>query len=104
MDLFVGGLPLDLGEVQLRKIFEIYGIVIKSAKIIKDRTTGFYRGFGFVTIEDKEEAQRAISKFNGQFVDSSRITVKEARARNSQTNTYSAPRKWQEKTDCEGAL
>ena len=78
MDLFVGGFPLDLDEEKLTRLFEIYGITAKSAKIIKDSSTGFSKGYGFVTIEDKEEAKRAISKINGQFFEGSRITVKKS--------------------------
>jgi len=56
MDLFVSGFPLDLDEAKLIKLFEIYGIIVKSAKIIKDHSTGFSKGFGIVTIEDNEAA------------------------------------------------
>jgi cold-inducible RNA-binding protein len=104
MDLFVAGFPLDLDEEKLKKLFGIYGLAVKSAKIIKDRSTGFSRGFGFVTIEDVEEAQRAISKINGQFFDGSRITVKEAKSKSRQTDTYVTPMRWKEKVDCEGDL
>ena len=104
MDLFVAGFPLDLDERKLTKLFEIYGFAIKSTRIIKDKSTGFSRGFGFVTIEDKNEAQRAISKLNGQFFEDSRITIKEARPKSSQADAYNTPKKWQEKTSCEGDL
>ena len=104
MDLFVAGFPLNLDEGGLKKLFEIYGFIIKAVKIIKDRSTGFSRGFGFVTIEDKEEAHRAISKLNGQFFEGSRITVKEAKPKSSQTDTYVTPMRWKEKIDCEGEL
>jgi len=104
MDLFVSGFPLDLDESKLAKLFEIYGITVKSAKVIKDRSTGFSRGFGFVTIEDKEEAQRAIAKINGQFFEGSRITVKEAKAKASKPDSYVVPIRWKEKIDCEGDL
>ncbi len=103
MDLFVAGFPLDLDESQLVKLFKIYGIAVKAAKIIKDRSTGFSKGFGFVTIEDGEEAQRAISKINGQFFESSRITVKKAKPKTSQVESYT-PTRWREKIECEGDL
>ena len=103
MDLFVGGFPLDLDEEKLTRLFEIYGITTKSAKIIKDSSTGFSKGYGFVTIEDQEEAQRAISKINGQFFEGSRITVKKAKPKSSQGESYT-PTRWREKIECEGEL
>ena len=78
MDLFVSGFPLDLDEVKLIKLFEIYGIIVKSAKIIKDHSTGFSKGFGIVTIEDKEAGKRAISKLDGESIEGSKLNVKEA--------------------------
>ena len=84
MDLFVSGFPLDLDEEKLTRLFEIYGITVKSAKIITHSSTGFSRGYGFVTIEDQGEAQRAISKINGQFFEGARITVKKAKPKTTQ--------------------
>jgi len=83
MDLFISGLPLDLDEAKLIKLFEIYGIDVKSAKIIKHHSTGFSKGFGFVAIENKEEAKHAMNKLNGQFLEGSRLTVTEARPEKS---------------------
>ncbi len=103
MDLFVVGFPLDLDEEKLTRLFEIYGFSVKSVKIIKDSSTGFSKGYGFVTIEDGEEAQRAISKINGQFFESSRITVKKAKPKSSQVESYT-PTRWREKIECEGEL
>ena len=104
MDLFVAGFPLDLDEAKLTNLFGIYGVSVTSAKIIKNRSTGFSRGFGFVTVEDKEKAQLAINKINGQFFEGSRITVKEARPKIAQKETYNPPIRWKEKIDCEGDL
>ena len=104
MNLFVAGFPLDLDEAKLIKLFEIYGITAKTARIAKHASTGFSKGYGFVTIEDKEAAQRAISKLNGQFLEGSKITVKEARPKAIQTQSYNAPSKWKEKIDSEGEL
>ena len=105
MDLFVAGFRLDLDGAGLIKIFKTYGFVVKSVKIIKDKSTGFSRGFGFVTIEDRKEAEQAISKLNGQFFESSRLTVKEAIPPQSiHKETYNAPKKWKEKAFCEGEI
>ena len=103
MDLFVSGFPLDLDETKLAKLFEVYGITVKSARIITHPSTGFSRGFGFVTIETQEEVQQAISKINGQFFEGARITVKKAQPKASQESQY-IPTRWKEKIECEGDL
>lgn len=76
--LYVGNLPQKITEEQLKNIFSEAGHVA-SAKIINDRQTGQPRGFGFVEMETKLEAQKAISMFNGKNVDGYTLTVNEAR-------------------------
>jgi len=78
MDLFVAGFRLDLDTAGLSKIFKTYGFVVKSVKIIKDKSTGLSRGFGFVTIEDRKEAEKAITKMHGEVYEGLKLTVKEA--------------------------
>lgn len=80
--LFVGGLPFDMGEADLRNIFEEYGNVI-SAKIINDKETGKSRGFGFVELEGDDKADLAISELNGASIDDKKIAVSVARPPNS---------------------
>ena len=104
MDLFVSGFHLDLDEAKLTKLFEVYGITVKSARIITHSSTGFSRGFGFVTIETEEEALRAISKINGQFFEGARITVKKAQPKASQVDSQYITTRWKEKIECEGDL
>ena len=104
MNLFVGGFPLDIDESKLKNLFAMYGFTVKSVNIIKDKSTGFLRGFAFVTIEDQEEAQRAISKLNGQFLEGSRLYVKEARPKPTKVETYVTPRRWQDKMEADGEL
>lgn len=105
MDLFVAGISLDIDEKTLINIFDMYGFTVKTAKIIKDKSTGFSRGFGFVTIEDRKEAERAITKMHGEVYEGSKLTVKEAIPPQSiHKETYNTPRKWKEKIGCEGKL
>lgn len=59
MNIYVGFLPDGLTDGQLRAKFEEFGKVF-SARIVKDRDTGLSRGFGFVEMNDKNEAQSAI--------------------------------------------
>ncbi len=76
--LYVGNLPPQMTETELRDLFAEAGNVA-SAKIITDRQTGLPRGFGFVEMETKLEAQKAISMLNGKTVDGKTLAVNEAR-------------------------
>ena len=60
MNIYVGNLSEDVSEDDLREVFEEFG-QIESVNIITDRFSGQSRGFGFVKIPSKEEAQKAIS-------------------------------------------
>lgn len=76
--LYVGNLPHQMTESELRELFAEAGNVA-SAKIITDRQTGQPRGFGFVEMETKQEGQKAISMLNGRNVEGRVLTVNEAR-------------------------
>jgi RNA recognition motif-containing protein len=78
MKLYVGNLPHQMTEDQLRDLFSEAGHVV-SVKIITDRATGLPRGFGFVEMETKAAGQKAISTINGRSVDGRTLTVNEAR-------------------------
>ncbi|MGA9822006.1 MAG: RNA-binding protein, partial [Desulfobaccales bacterium] len=72
--LYVGNLPHAMTEAELNTLFSEAGNVA-SAKIITDRQTGQPRGFGFVEMETKVEAQKAISMINGRTVEGRPLTV-----------------------------
>jgi len=76
--LFVGGLAFKTTEDGLRSLFAQAG-EIESAVIIMDRMTNRSKGFGFVEMTTEEEAQKAISMFNGMEFEGRRIVVNEAR-------------------------
>jgi RNA recognition motif-containing protein len=78
--LFVGGLAWETSEQALREAFSEFGEVTE-AKIITDRDTGRSRGFGFVTFDDGEDANRAIEKMNGTDLGGRTLTVNEAQER-----------------------
>jgi len=59
MNIYVGSLPFDLDEEELKEIFEEYGEV-STVKVITDKFTGKSRGFGFVEMPDVETAKKAI--------------------------------------------
>ena len=80
MNIYVGNLPFDAQESDLRRLFSDYG-TIDSASVITDRDTGRSRGFGFVELADGDQARRAIEKLDGHDLNGRRITVNEAKPR-----------------------
>lgn len=78
--LYVGNLSYNTNEADLQALFEQAGTV-KSAQIIKDRDSGRSKGFGFVEMGTQEEAEKAISMFNGKDVEGRALTVNIARPR-----------------------
>ncbi|OIP27929.1 MAG: RNA-binding protein [Chloroflexi bacterium CG_4_9_14_3_um_filter_45_9] len=80
MNIYVGNLPREVTEEELRKAFEPFGQVT-SAKIITDKFSGEARGFGFVEMPTKAEAQSAITGMNGKELKGRVLTVNEARPR-----------------------
>jgi len=80
MRLYVGNLPFSTTEQQLQSMFEAHGTVV-SAAVVTDRETGRSRGFGFVEMADRAQAQAAIEAVNGQAIDGRNVTVNEARPR-----------------------
>jgi RNA recognition motif-containing protein len=78
MNIYVGNLSYNVDEEDLRKLFEQYGEV-KSAKLIMDKETNSSKGFGFVEMEDKEGAKKALERLNGSEVNGKRIKVNIAR-------------------------
>ncbi len=80
MNIFVGNLPYSTNSDDLEQLFAQQGSVA-SAQVIFDRTTGQSRGFGFVEMDNDEEARAAIGSLNGADVNGRRLTVNEARPR-----------------------
>ena|SRR5688572_4090712 len=78
--LFVGNLSFNTTENELQDLFAAYGPV-QQVDMIMDRMTGRPRGFGFVTMENQEDAQKAIAALNGKNLDGRDLTVNEARPR-----------------------
>jgi len=76
--LYVGGLPYSTSEDALRAAFEKAGAV-ESAVVIMDKMTGRSKGFGFVEMTNDEDADKAITMWNGQELEGRRLTVNEAR-------------------------
>lgn len=80
MNIYVGNLSSDVTEDDLRQAFESFG-QIASVAVIKDKFSGESRGFGFVEMPAKAEAQSAIEGLNGKEVKGAPLIVNEARPR-----------------------
>ncbi|MEK6571935.1 MAG: RNA-binding protein [Bacteroidota bacterium] len=80
MNIYVGGLPREATEADVREAFQAFGQVA-TVTIIKDKFSGESRGFGFVEMPAKTEAESAIAGLNGKELKGRPLTVNEARAR-----------------------
>jgi len=80
VNIFVGNLSRDITEEDLQVEFAAFG-KIASVSVIKDKFTGEPRGFGFVEMPNKNEAQAAIAGLNGKQVKGQALNVNEARPR-----------------------
>ena len=80
MNIYVGNLDFKVDENELEEIFDKYGTV-SSAKIISDKYSGRSKGFGFVTMENQDEANNAIKSLNGTVLSDRELTVNEAKPR-----------------------
>jgi cold-inducible RNA-binding protein len=78
--LYVGNLSFNTTENELQELFSQAGAV-QEVTLMQDKFTGKSRGFAFVTMGSEQDAQNAISKFNGLTVEGRPLTVNEARPR-----------------------
>jgi RNA recognition motif-containing protein len=83
--LFVGSLSWDTDDRGLREAFAVHG-EITEAIVISDRDSGRSRGFGFVTFEDDEAADKAMAALNQTELDGRTIKVDVAQAKNRDRN------------------
>ena len=80
MRIYVGNLPYDVTEDELRQEFAAFGEVA-SVSIPSDRLSGRPRGFGFVEMAAKSEGEAAIAGLNGKMLKERTLVVSEARPR-----------------------
>jgi RNA recognition motif-containing protein len=80
MNIYVGNLPNSVNEGDLREVFQAFGEV-STAAVIKDKFSGESRGFGFVEMPNKIEAEKAISMTNGKDLKGRTAKVNEAKPR-----------------------
>ena len=81
MKIYVGNLSYEVADRELESAFAKFGAVT-SAKVIMDMDSGRSKGFGFVEMDSKDEAEKALKELNGTDLMGRTITVNEARPRN----------------------
>jgi len=89
--LFVGNLPYEVTEADLKEFFSPVG-PLSYVYIPVDRETGRQRGFAFVELAESAQAEDAIQRFNNQAFKGRTVTVKEARAREDRSRSGSPVR------------
>ena len=80
MNIYIGNLPFNATEDEIREVFAAFGQV-NSVTIIKDKMSGRSRGFGFVEMAEDAESQNAIQALNGKDFKGRGMVVNEARPR-----------------------
>ena len=78
MNIYVGNLSFKVSESELEELFKEFGTV-DSVKIITDKFSGRSKGFGFITMENDDEAKKAIEDLNGTTFKERDLVVNEAR-------------------------
>jgi len=92
MQIYVGNMSYGTTEDSLRNLFSGFGDV-ESVKIITDRETGRAKGFGFITMNNSDEAAKAIEELNDKEFEGRNLRVNEAKPREPrQRNSYNNSR------------
>jgi RNA recognition motif-containing protein len=85
MNIYVGNLDYRVDEKDLEDVFAEYGTV-SSAKVIMDKYNGRSKGFGFVEMDNQDEANKAVSELDGATLEDRKLTVNEAKPRKKSNN------------------
>ena len=94
MNIYVGNLSYEVTEQDLREAFETFG-EITSVRIIKDKYSGRSKGFGFVEMSKKEDAESAINGLKDKDLKGRKLNVNEARPKRSGgKGSYGSPRRY----------
>ena len=87
MNIYISNLRSAIGNDELSQLFSAFGEV-KSAQIVNDVFTGKSRGFGYVVMENEEEAKKAIEALNKTELHDLVITVEESPEKKEQKGSY----------------
>ncbi|MEO7654035.1 MAG: RNA-binding protein [Bryobacteraceae bacterium] len=79
MKLYVGNLPFRASESDVQEWFSQAGIPVDIVTVVRDRISGDPRGFGFVEIQRREDAERALISCNGRDFLGRSVVINEAR-------------------------
>lgn len=74
MTIYVGNISYNLGEDEIRRIFEVMGSV-ETIKLIRDKRTGKSKGYCFIEMPDKKEAMEAVNALDGKDVSGRNLRV-----------------------------
>ena len=81
LTLYIANLSEDTSELDIREEFEVFGAV-KSVKLVADPETGSPKGYAFVEMANKAEAELALEDINGQQIKGQEVKVSYARRKN----------------------
>jgi len=85
MNIYIGNLPYNTTEEELKELFGTHGEV-GSVRIITDRETGRSKGFAFVEMPNNDEAQKVLDTLNNTEFNGRNLRVNEARPREERSN------------------
>ncbi len=91
-ELYVGNIPFEATEAELRKLFSVAGTV-STVHLITDPINGKFRGCGYVKMASVDEAKEAINSLDGALFMDRLITVSEARPQPPQERTSGTDRR-----------
>jgi RNA recognition motif-containing protein len=85
MNIYVGNIPRETTESEVRTVFEQYGEV-SNVNLVKDRYTNVLKGFGFIDMPKTSEAENAIKNLDGQMLSGRPLTVNPAKPKEDSNN------------------
>ena len=88
MNIYLGNLPFKITENELENLFNEFGAIKKSIKIITDNETGRSRGFGFVEFENREDGESAIEQLSGKELHGRELVINESRPKKDKYYRY----------------
>ncbi len=84
--LYVGNLPYEAGEKEVRIAFEAFGTV-STVRVVKERSTGRSKGYAFIDMTDASQAQSAVEGMNEREFGGKKLKVSQAKAKSRNNNT-----------------
>jgi RNA recognition motif-containing protein len=86
MNIYAGNIPRETSETEIRDAFEKYGQVT-SVTMIKDKFTNMFKGFCFIEMPNKEEAEKAIKNLDGAMFGGRALSVNPAKPKTESGNS-----------------